>query len=729
MHLRTTTVKRNGKTYQYAQLVESFRRDSDGMPSHRIVASLGNLAKLDLDNLRTALAASRAGEQVLVATAGPIPKPTSNLRYLDLAVMLELWREWRLDELLQSLLPASEAEVAVSKIVCALTLQRCIDPGSKLAATRWVPRTALPELLAFSSAAFNNTRVHRALELLEEATPTLMTSLAHRYQDAEGAFATLFVDTTDTWFVGHGPALAQCGKTKEGMLQRKIGIVLLCNERGYPLRWDVVEGCAPDCRTIGAMLRSIAGLPWAKSVPVVCDRAMGKTEQVRQLLDSDLHFVTALTTPEFDAYVPQLPCGALNDFDPDASAAHDPAARAAALAEARRRVIAAGLSLEEDDLLVRDFGVVERLDDGFADETAPGTATDQDATIAALQHCRALDEDLALGRSVLAAARLRGLTKGQATKYRGLRSLSQDLQRRTLDGALKGHSLAQLLRIAKIPVAEQQQQAFDTLSRTAPAAGAQRRAGSPSSSLDTSPRAPVRVRAVVYFNPVRFVDQRLHARTQLARVDAFVAALNLRLAAPHSRMKPPQITAAMDRELRRDDLLDAYSYAVVNDTVAGRTTHRVSHTLVDAQWARRRRADGFSIVVAHPDLVRGAATLCRLYREKDTVEKDFQTIKTVLELRPVRHREESKIRAHVTLCMLALLLERTLQHKLRGLHSPREALELLAPLHLNHYQQTADAKGAYVLTQADAAQAAILRRLALQRLVLDREVADRLTPR
>lgn len=69
-----------------------------------------------------------------------------------------------------------------------------------------------------------------------------------------------------------------------------------------------------------------------------------------------------------------------------------------------------------------------------------------------------------------------------------------------------------------------------------------------------------------------------------------------------------------------------------------------------------------------------------MYREKDIVEKDFQVIKSVLEIRPIRHRSDEKVKAHVTICMLALLLERILRKNLKGeiysRRSPRVAAYL-----------------------------------------------------
>lgn len=46
------------------------------------------------------------------------------------------------------------------------------------------------------------------------------------------------------------------------------------------------------------------------------------------------------------------------------------------------------------------------------------------------------------------------------------------------------------------------------------------------------------------------------------------------------------------------------------------------------------------------------------YKQLLEVERAFRTLKTTLELRPVYHRKEERIRSHVLLCWLALLLVR-----------------------------------------------------------------------
>lgn len=729
MHVRVSRVTRGGTTYEYAQLVESFRRP-DGMPAHRVIANLGDASSLAVENLRAALAAARQHRPVVIgrgsATPKAAPQPVANLRYLDVAVLLELWRAWGLDDLLGAVMRPTDADIPASSVVAALCIQRCVDPGSKLYAIEWLPRTALPLLLPLPEASFNNTRVHRVLDELDQATSRLMPRLVERYQEREGAFASLFIDATDTWFVGEGPGLAARAKTKEGRVERKIGIVLLCNQQGYPMRWEVISGRESEVTAMSRMLDRVAGLAWAEQVPLVCDRAMGRTAHIRQMLEAGLHFVTALTSAEYDAYTDRIPHQAVAGLEPRDDHHEDD------IAEAARLIEAAGLQKVEDHLFVLDLGIVERVAE---DDVEPPVPADHDEALAkVMQLARSIDEAVAAGRytSQASAGRALGLSKALGWKYRLLRRMPESVQQQILDGKARGHSLDELIRIARLDDAEQQHEGFATLLASpaarpgsAPPLGLRRNPSTP--TTEPAPTA-IRVRAVLYFNPQLFVDQRRRADQRLAAVRAFVDDLNIRLASPRSRLKHDQIAAAIDRRLRRDDLLEAFTPIITEQQIAGRTRYGVQLPLDQAEWSRRRRYDGFNIVVAHPNLEHSAPDLCRLYRAKDAIEKDFQIIKSLVELRPIRHHTDAKVRAHVTLCMLALLLERTLERKLAGLHSANAALELLATTHLNRY---AGARGSltHVVTRTDQAQDRILRRLRLQHLADYQETAPRLAPR
>lgn len=723
MHLHVVRSGRGEKAYFYGRLVQSYRREPDGAPMHRVLANLGRMTELEVANFRAALEASRKNQRVAlvapVALDAAALRPDANLRYLDVAVLLELWREWGLDGLLSDAMPAGMADLSPAQVVAALVIQRCADPGSKLYATRWFPRTALPELLGIAPDAFNNTRLHRVLDALDDAGPDLMRKLPRLYEKRDGAFVSLFLDVTDTWFVGDGPEAAQSAKTKEGLIRRKVGIVLLCNEHGYPLRWEVVAGKEPDCRVMESMLRSIAPMSWVGGAPVVVDRAMGKSAQLATMLSTNLRFLTALTVTEFDSYAPQLPHAALSKLDLDAE---DDEVLARCAAEAGRLAQASGMAKAADDLFVLECGVVQRTNTACSRLPASAGPTSAEA----VRLCGEMLELVAGGSvaSLTAAGRALGLGKPLAGKYAELRRLSEEIRREVIAGDV-AYTLTALSRIARIAEPEAQRRAFDELAKQAP----NRRAVAP---RPTRPDAgdeleAIRVRTVAYFNPQRFVEQRLQARRRLARVAAYVDGLNARLASPRARMGRDAIIASVDRCLRREELLDAYTVKIDHGS-AGRPAYQVRLTLDSDEWARRRRYDGFTVLAAHPELPHDATQLCKLYRAKDAVEKDFQVIKGIVQLRPVRHRLDRKVRAHVTLCMLALLLERTLARKLAPKYTAAAALEYLASCHLNRYRPEG-APQIHALTRPDAEQDAILRALHLRHLADHEELLARLTPR
>jgi transposase len=80
---------------------------------------------------------------------------------------------------------------------------------------------------------------------------------------------------------------------------------------------------------------------------------------------------------------------------------------------------------------------------------------------------------------------------------------------------------------------------------------------------------------------------------------------------------------------------------------------RIDHTAVNTE----RRLDGkYLLRCSDPKL--SAEDIALGYKQLLQVERGWRDMKSVLDLRPVYHRLEDRIRAHVLLCWLALLLVR-----------------------------------------------------------------------
>jgi len=74
------------------------------------------------------------------------------------------------------------------------------------------------------------------------------------------------------------------------------------------------------------------------------------------------------------------------------------------------------------------------------------------------------------------------------------------------------------------------------------------------------------------------------------------------------------------------------------------------------------------------------------YKQLLEVERAFRTLKTTLELRPVYHRKEERIRAHVLLCWLSLLLVRIAE--VNTLQTWPQLRSELEDMHLIEYEST-----------------------------------------
>jgi hypothetical protein len=726
MHLQVSRSRRKGKIYEYARLVESYR-NANGVPAVRIIANLGHLDAVALENLRTMLRASRDGKRVLserdIPSSRPL-RPAENLRYLDVAVLLELGRRFGLVGLLEQVMPRGEADVSPCDVVMALCLQRCVDAGSKLYAERWFPRTALPEILRIAPESFHNTRIHRVLDELDAASEVLMTRLPMLYASQGKVASAMYLDCTDTRFVGQGPKLAEVSMTKEGMFERKVGILLLCDSNGLPLRWKVLAGRTGETPAMHEMLATIRGLSWVGDAPIVTDRILGTGADIRKLLASGIRFVTASRTKEFETYAPELPHGLLENLNCPTTADEDQLQTCAR--EARHRIAAAGFDEERPSLWIRDLGKVQL---GTVETIERGQSHDESHGARALRLIREIKERVDHGDSPTfqrAGQRL-GVTRHLVRWYRPLLRLDEEIQREVLAGNFEHVSISQLLRVAAVSGVEAQRRALNDAALESPLTALAKPHQPHKFENEPEPSSVARcVRVVACFNPERFAEQRRSAQELLDDVQLAVVQLNQQLAHPNRGRTYQKVERAAERILERKNASGIFAMHISEDAENGQTRFQVRVELNMAKWRLRCRYHGFLLVLAHPDLQLSASRLAQLYRDKDQVEKDFQTIKSLIKLRPVWHHTDRKVRAHVTVCVLALLLERLLSDAVPKL-TTGEALETLESCQLNRFN--GQRASHYLVTEPTRKQQALLRTLRMAPLIDDDLISAQIQPR
>jgi transposase len=97
--------------------------------------------------------------------------------------------------------------------------------------------------------------------------------------------------------------------------------------------------------------------------------------------------------------------------------------------------------------------------------------------------------------------------------------------------------------------------------------------------------------------------------------------------------------------------------------------HRLEWSIDADKVAQEKRFDGCYIVTSDVDKEQmNTVEVVHAYKSLTFVERAFRNLKTVqLEIRPVYHKNDERIRSHVFLCMLAYYLQWHMEQRLASL--------------------------------------------------------------
>jgi transposase len=96
-------------------------------------------------------------------------------------------------------------------------------------------------------------------------------------------------------------------------------------------------------------------------------------------------------------------------------------------------------------------------------------------------------------------------------------------------------------------------------------------------------------------------------------------------------------------------------------------------------FTREQAYEGkYVIQTEEPNL--SAVDAVRLYKELSEVERAFANLKDVIDMRPIYHRADGRVQAHIFVAALAFLLHRAIEKKLKAAHLDLSATEALTAL-------------------------------------------------
>ncbi|MBV8073030.1 MAG: IS1634 family transposase [Acidobacteriaceae bacterium] len=158
------------------------------------------------------------------------------------------------------------------------------------------------------------------------------------------------------------------------------------------------------------------------------------------------------------------------------------------------------------------------------------------------------------------------------------------------------------------------------------------------------------------------------ARQKLEKLQARVAAGKVKL--------PEKIGAAVERIMQKYHGCRYFDWKLEDGALKFWES--------DERFGREKKIEGkYVIMTSEKEL--GVLEAVALYKELTDVENGFRQLKDVMALRPIYHQIESRVKAHIFVAALALLVQRLLGRRLQDAgvtFSPARALEALSTVRL-----------------------------------------------
>ncbi len=286
MFVLTKTVKSNGKTYQYYQLAESYRKN--GKPTHKVLMTLGRVDTMDksrVDDIVSALDGYTDKIEVLNTVKDCHHHWAKN--YGDVYVLEKLWSELGIDTILENLLSEHEYKFDVRAAIKGMVFNRSIDGKSKLSTYEWLEKEVhFPE-----GNELELHHLYRALDFLVEHKEELESSLYGRLTDLL-TFNTsvVFYDTSLVDMYGETPDLVEY--SRKGATQFLISLVL--SRDGLPLAHEVLPGSTPDISTVKDTVETLKERFTIGRCIFVCDRGMVSREKLKQVKSLGYEYIVGV---------------------------------------------------------------------------------------------------------------------------------------------------------------------------------------------------------------------------------------------------------------------------------------------------------------------------------------------------------------------------------------------------------------------------------------------------
>lgn len=167
-------------------------------------------------------------------------------------------------------------------------------------------------------------------------------------------------------------------------------------------------------------------------------------------------------------------------------------------------------------------------------------------------------------------------------------------------------------------------------------------------------------RYILCFNPEKFLTERICRMDKITSIKKYLDQKNQQLSKALGKRHRELLREELNRYLEKRYARDLFSFRLR----AQGKTFQINYQILKEAVREAAKLDGIYCLMTNLKTA-SPKELIDAYRSRMEIERSFHQLKSFVEIRPIYHHNEDRIRAHVTICVLAYLLNNTVTHLVR----------------------------------------------------------------
>ncbi len=292
MFVKITPRIKKGKTYYYAELVESYREE--GKVKHKRILYFGSVDLATAQKLKIVF--SKDFESFInldkVNFSNAVP-------YGSFYLINTIFDKLAMFTNFKKSFVSKDKHISVETALTCIKImifQRIVQPDSKLALTEWLETTPVRHFFDKGQKEPDLQTIYRSLEVLNDNFPLAEQAL---YDWAESKFnqdmKELYYDITSSYFEGHHCVIAQYGYSRDHRRDKEqIVIGLVTTPDGFPIKCNIYPGKTADKTTVTNIVKELLDSYPIDEFIFVGARGMLTSDNIRAIRELKQKYVMAI---------------------------------------------------------------------------------------------------------------------------------------------------------------------------------------------------------------------------------------------------------------------------------------------------------------------------------------------------------------------------------------------------------------------------------------------------